>query len=46
MKKLISVSKADSLEVVELDATGDHDGLWEKGDRLAEIGVEVVTSLA
>ena len=39
-------SKAEGLEVMELEATGDHHELWQKGERSAEIVVEVAKSLA
>jgi hypothetical protein len=39
-------SKAEGLEVMELEATGDHNELWQKGERSAEIMVEVAKSLA
>ncbi|KAK0634492.1 Alpha/Beta hydrolase protein [Bombardia bombarda] len=34
-----------SLLVQEREATGDHDDVWEKGDRLAEILQEVISGL-
>jgi hypothetical protein len=46
MKKSTLASKANSLQVEELDVTRYHNGLWEQGDRLAEIMVEVVNTLA
>jgi acetyl esterase/lipase len=46
MRKALLASKAEGLEVGELLAAGDHNELWEKGDRLAEIVVEVVKSLS
>ncbi|KIV95396.1 hypothetical protein PV10_03060 [Exophiala mesophila] len=35
-------SRASGVQVTELPASGDHDELWEKGDRIAEIVVEVL----
>jgi acetyl esterase/lipase len=43
-EKFIS-SKSEALVVEELGANGDHNELWSKGERLAEIVVEVVNSL-
>ncbi|KIX00329.1 uncharacterized protein Z518_10468 [Rhinocladiella mackenziei CBS 650.93] len=37
--------KSAGLKVLEMHADGDHDELWEKGDRLAEIIHEMVTML-
>jgi hypothetical protein len=45
MQKKILESKAEAVEVKELEAPGDHNELWQKGDRLAEIVVEVIKSL-
>lgn len=45
MRNMLSKSKAEALVITELNATGDHNELWDKGDRLAEIVVEVVNSL-
>lgn len=38
-------SKAVKLEVKEMNANGDHNNLWEAGDRLAEVVQEAVDSL-
>jgi len=40
----LQASKGPGLEVIELEAGGDHNDLWEKGDRLAEIVTEVMKS--
>lgn len=45
MKTALLKSKGEALVVRELEAGGDHDELWGKGDRLAEIVVEVVEGL-
>jgi acetyl esterase/lipase len=45
MRRSLLASKSEGLELGELTAGGDHNDLWEKGDRLAEIVVEVVKSL-
>lgn len=45
MQKGLLESKGDELVITELDAAGDHNELWENGDRLAEIVVEVVMDL-
>jgi acetyl esterase/lipase len=45
MQKKIFESKAEAVELKEMEASGDHNELWQKGDRLAEIVVEVVKSL-
>ncbi|TVY80600.1 Kynurenine formamidase [Lachnellula suecica] len=46
MRKKLMASKADAVEVKELEASGDHNELWQKGSRLAEIVLEVVRSLS
>jgi acetyl esterase/lipase len=46
MRKALSESKAEGLELTKLEAGGDHNELWQNGDRLAEIVVEVVKGLA
>lgn len=35
-------SRASGVEVTELPASGDHDEMWEKADRMAEIVAEVL----
>lgn len=45
MQEKFVESKAKAVEVKELEASGDHNELWQKGDRLAEIVVDVVKSL-
>lgn len=45
MMAAIESSKSVELEIKELAASGLHNGLWEEGDRLAEIIVDVVASL-
>lgn len=45
MRKRLLESKAEGLVITELDAAGDHNDLWQKGERLAEIVVEVVNKL-
>ena len=38
-------AQVQGVDVVEVAASGDHDELWEIGDRLAEIVVEVVNEV-
>jgi len=45
MQKQLQKSKGAGLEDIELEAGGDHNDLWKKGDRLAEIVAEAVKSL-
>lgn len=45
MQKKLLGSKAEAVEIRELEASGDHNELWQRGDRLAEIVVEVAKSL-
>lgn len=45
MRNKMLESKAEGLEIVELSAKGDHNELWQHGDRLAEIVIEVLNSL-
>ncbi|CAP70887.1 uncharacterized protein PODANS_3_9450 [Podospora anserina S mat+] len=39
------LSKSSSLNIREMEAGGDHDDIWKKGDRLAEILYDVVSGL-
>ncbi|KAK0747457.1 Alpha/Beta hydrolase protein [Apiosordaria backusii] len=39
------LSKSSSLHIREMEAGGDHDDIWKKGDRLAEILYDVVSGL-
>jgi len=42
LEDIMMALKESGVKVVEMGAAGDHDELWEKGDRLAEIVQEVV----
>ena len=44
MKANLESSKAGSINLKELDASGDHNDLWKEGHRLAEIMTEVVSA--
>lgn len=46
LMKAVLGAKGEGLEVEEMEAGGDHNELWEKGDRLAEIVAEVVNSMS
>ncbi|KAK0674763.1 Alpha/Beta hydrolase protein [Cercophora samala] len=39
------LSKSSSLNIREMEAGGDHDDIWKKGDRLAEILYDVASGL-
>ncbi|KAK4186109.1 Alpha/Beta hydrolase protein [Podospora australis] len=39
------LSKSSSLDIKEMQAGGDHDDIWQKGDRLAEILYDVALGL-
>lgn len=45
MLKRLHASKSEQLIVSEVQATGDHNLLWEDGTRLAEIILEAVKGL-
>ena len=44
MMNMLKASKSANLQVTEMVASGDHNDLWKKGDRLAEIVVAVADS--
>jgi acetyl esterase/lipase len=45
MLKQLNASKSGKLQVQEVPATGDHNFIWEEGQRLADIIIEAIDKL-